>query len=690
VTVQRLLRYVADSLSSYEAVWEQFPFLKGYYDELVNSIPEGKALDEDWWYNALVEWEGTVSGHLPLRALRETVGLDCRSLALLLSIGLMEEDARFGFLFEALQGGQRHPTVGLLEAWWREVDESHEEYSGRAVLQQLLGCGLALVVNPDVPRSEGTLQLPSLLWDVMRGDEPGIGAQFIAPDRAEHHPHPAVYDLAPWLRYSVPHGLLSVDDLIVPAAVRQALHNMPALLSSDGTRALVVRGPQRNGRRTALGAVARALGRGVLEIHGLNKQDKRYEECWRLIGPLATLLNAFPVVALDVVAGENLELPAICGYDGPLGFVLGKQGGISGPCVEQALTIVLDMPGAEARRLHWQRGLESSTTHALDAISESVRMTGGNIRRVARLALAHAALAEHEAVELLDVRQASRALHRQELETLATALPAIGNWGHLALRADTMRELYHLENRCRHREHLHTLVGPTLGTQLNPGVRTLFSGPSGTGKTLAARLLASVLEMDLYRLDLSSVVNKYIGETEKNLDRVFARAEELDVILLLDEGDALLTKRTNVQSANDRYANLETNYLLQRLETFEGILIVTTNAGDRIDSAFQRRMDVVIEFHPPDLEERWMIWQLHLPVSHAVDEALLREIAGRCTLTGGQIRNAVLHASLLALDDGETMTSQHLNDGVQREYRKMGGICPLRHNYTATLNGNGR
>src|SRR5262249_57055162 len=163
---------------------------------------------------------------------------------------------------------------------------------------------------------------------------------------------------------------------------------------------------------------------------------------------------------------------------------------------------------------------------------------------------------------------------------------------------------------------LPAVVGRALGAQLNAGVRALFCGPSGTGKTLAAKLLASALQMDLYRLDLSAVVNKYIGETEKNLNRVFARAEELDVILLLDEGDALLTQRTEVSNANDRYANLETNFLLQRLESFEGILIVTTNAGDRIDSAFQRRMAVVISFPAPHAMQRWMTWQLHLPPSH--------------------------------------------------------------------------
>jgi SpoVK/Ycf46/Vps4 family AAA+-type ATPase len=217
-----------------------------------------------------------------------------------------------------------------------------------------------------------------------------------------------------------------------------------------------------------------------------------------------------------------------------------------------------------------------------------------------------------------------------------------------------------------------------LSANMNFGVRALFKGPSGTGKSFAARLLASKLKMDLYRIDLATVVNKYIGETEKNLDHIFCRAEELDLMLLLDEGDALLTHRTGVQTANDRYANLETNYLLQRIESFTGILIVTTNAGERIDSAFQRRMDVVIDFRPPDVLERWDIWQTHLPTNHLVDKILLQEIAGRCEITGGQIRNAVLHASLLALNDGGLITSPYLIAAVQREYRKAGAACPLR------------
>ena len=317
----------------------------------------------------------------------------------------------------------------------------------------------------------------------------------------------------------------------------------------------------------------------------------------------------------------------------------------------------------------------------LDGICRQFRLTSGAIHRSADLARVHARLAGRSAIAVSDVQQATRSLNRQVLDTLAQPLPALGDWSELAACDETLQELLTLESRCRHRERLPGSVSATLAGQMTTGVRALFTGPSGTGKTLAARILASVLKMDLYRLDLSSVVNKYIGETEKNLSELFSRAEELDVILLIDEGDALLTQRTNVQTSNDRYANLETNFLLQRLESFTGIVIITTNAGERIDSAFQRRMDVVVEFRAPEPAERWAIWQLHLPAEHRVDPALLREVTARCNLTGGQIRNMMLHASVLALNDGGFITSAHLKAAVQREYRKLGGVYPLRAQY---------
>ena len=254
-----------------------------------------------------------------------------------------------------------------------------------------------------------------------------------------------------------------------------------------------------------------------------------------------------------------------------------------------------------------------------------------------------------------------------------------GDWNDLVLNESTTQELLELECRCRQREKLLVNLGSAFINSINCGVRALFNGPSGTGKTLAAKILAAVLQTDVYRVDLASVVNKYIGETEKNLSQLLARAEELDVILLIDEGDALMTNRTDVKSANDRYANLETNYLLQRLETYQGIVIVTTNAGNRIDAAFQRRFDVIIDFQPPGAVERLTIWERHLPSRHQITASCLQENAQHCALSGGQIRNAALYASLLALDggrDGE-INDADLETAVQREYRKAGASYPI-------------
>jgi hypothetical protein len=659
----QLIVQLSDSFDSWEEVLKQFPFLAGYYQELARHGADGMTIVEaaECWRNSLQEWEQAAETHLPLRSLARSAGLDYEALVLLLTIGMCEEDARFGFVFEALQGisGRRGPTLGLLGTWGPQGSEGG---GARAALRRLQELGLARVANPEAPRTEHTLHVPTLLWDALQGQE---------------HETPA-----PWARYRAPESLLGHEDLIIADGLRRRLSMLPSLLASGEVEALVVRGPQRNGRRTVAGSVARTLGLGVLEVGGLGGPD---DERRRVLGPLATLLHAMPVVVLDLAPGETVEVPRLEAYEGPLAVVLDKQGGLSGQGVERALTLSLEMPDAAARREHWRRSCEKHRIAEADEIAGRFRMTGGNIRRAAKLARAYAALEGREEVGLEDVQQASRALNRQVLDTLATRVEAAGDWDSLAVKPETMKELLNLESRCRHRERLHQFIGESLSRQLNAGVRALFTGPSGTGKTLAARLLASVLKMDLYRLDLASVVNKYIGETEKSLNQVFARAEELDVILLLDEGDALLTQRTSVQSSNDRYANLETNYLLQRLESFEGILIVTTNAGERIDGAFQRRMDVVVDFHAPEPAEVQRIWRLHLPPEHGVQQSLLGEVSRRCILSGGQIRNAVLHASLLALTDGGVITSAHLEASVQREYRKAGAVCPLRAQYVSEV-----
>jgi ATPase family protein associated with various cellular activities (AAA) len=660
--VLHTIQQVARSLGSFDAAFSQFPFLAGYNNELAERGLAGMSSADasSWWDACLDEWETAAGRPLPLLALCRASDLDRTMLSLLMTIGLVEEDARFGFMFEYLQGitSQPRPTQGLLHSWFGP------EHVVRTTIRRMQEVGLVQVTNADLPRSGRALQVPTPLWDAIRGERP---AKF-----------------GSWARYRSPEELQDLAELTLPAEVAQQARALPPLFDSGEVQTLIVRGPQHNGRRTLLGAMAATLGRTMLEVHGPGKSD---DERWKLVGPLATLLHAMPVIVLEPGPGETIALPELDGFIGPIGLVLDKRGGVSGPPAERAYTIALKMPDVDARRLHWSQTLKIENGEQLDRISERFRLSSGNIRRTARLALSYAAVEDRSQANMADVQLATRALSRQTLETLARRVNASGDWDQLAVTSQTLSELHNLESRCRHRERLHDWSSASLNADRNPGVRALFSGPSGTGKTLAAQLLAAELQMDLYRLDLSAVVNKYIGETEKNLDQVFARAEELDVILVIDEGDALLTQRTSVHTSNDRYANLETNYLLQRLESFEGILIVTTNAVDRIDNAFQRRMDVVVDFRPPDAAERWNIWQMHLPASHRIDDALLNEIAGRCVMTGGQIRNAALHASVLALEEGGGMSSLHLEAAVHREYRKLGAVCPLRRNTALAMVG---
>jgi len=640
----------AARVSAAEPIAECLQALSGYDDQLracgVPAMPATATLA--WWKDVIIAWERSADPFLPVRAVRNAIGVGVDDMIVVFAAGLADEDARFGTLFERLnethgQRGQSRPIAAVLADGRR--DDGRADL--RTALARLAACGLVRIVNADAPRAQQALDVPALVWDVFRGE------------RVERP--------APWLRYLPPAALPATADLILSAPNAGQLSASARLVASGQVGTVIVRGPQHNGRRTALRAIARASGFGVLDVAGRLDDDR-----WRQLALLATAMQAMPVVAWEAAPGERIELQRPEWFAGPIGIAIGRSGGIGGHTDDHAITLTLGMPGVEERRARWRRELGGGEA---DAIADHFRTPSGQIARLASLARAQAALAGRQSPAIDDVREASRLLNAQALETLATRVPSTGDWTDLAVRDDTIRELLDLELRCRQREH-------GLETWTGSGVRALFRGPSGSGKSLAARLLAAGLQRDLYRVDLSSIVDKYIGETEKNLDRVLSRAEELDVVLLFDEGDALLTQRTGVGSANDRYANLETNFLLQRLEAFEGILVVTTNAGERIDAAFERRMDVVVEFHPAQAAERWALWHLHLPTPHAVPPDFLDELASRCVLSGGQIKNAVQHAALQAMPRG-TIDAAMLDAAVRREYRKAGAVCPLRSVVTA-------
>jgi SpoVK/Ycf46/Vps4 family AAA+-type ATPase len=231
--------------------------------------------------------------------------------------------------------------------------------------------------------------------------------------------------------------------------------------------------------------------------------------------------------------------------------------------------------------------------------------------------------------------------------------------------------------RCRARDRLVRGLGVSTTARYHPGVRVLFVGPSGTGKTLAAGWLATRLGLPLYRVDLASVTSKYIGETEKNLAQLLARAEQAEVILLFDEADSLFGKRTDVKEANDRFANAQTNYLLQRIESFDGITLLTSNSRMRFDAAFTRRLDLIIEFSLPGPEERRALWMSHLGTAHQLSPKELNQLAAVADVGGGHIRNAVLTAAVLAQEAGRPIAFIEVIQGLMGEYRKLGRQLPV-------------
>ena len=630
-------------------VFGQFPSLDTYVSELEHRMPGDVSPGSTgaWMRQAIGAWESAAGPALPLAALHTELGIGHDARLVLILLGLVEEDAAFAALFAALQVplGHRRPTLGLLRelAQVAPFDPQSDPWN---LCRPLVDAGLADVVNADAPRSEWVLRVPSPVWTAIRGDRP---AEPMAG-----------------LRYRAAGAAPAIEDLILPEAELDRLRQAHSLLEDGRLRTLVVRGLAGTERLATIAALAGAAGRGLIEFTGLGAA---HDERLARLGPLATLARAVPVFHPELGPSESFTLPVLAGYAGPVAVILGREGGLGG--AEDALTIDIGADQAPYRLRHWSRALKGRAAD-LPAIAETFTLSGRYIRQCAPLAVAEATLAGRDTIGVADVRRASRAINRQELQSLAAPLEGAGGWDRLVLGAGTESELRDLERRCRHRERLAASMSAGFPGGLNRGVRALFEGPSGTGKTLAARVVAAEVGLDLYRVDLASVINKYIGETEKNLSRILGRAEALDVILLLDEGDSLLSRRTDVRSSNDRYANLETNYLLQRLETYDGICIVTTNLGGHVDPAFRRRMDVVARFHLPDPEQRFRLWRLHLPEAHALDDDTLEEVSVRYPLSGGQVRNAALYASLSAIGRGGRVERRDLVAAIELEHRKAG------------------
>ncbi|MEG9432290.1 ATP-binding protein [Terriglobus sp. ADX1] len=338
----------------------------------------------------------------------------------------------------------------------------------------------------------------------------------------------------------------------------------------------------------------------------------------------------------------------------------------------ESLPIRLSQPGREDRKQLWLKSLgapAASLNGQLDSLVDAFHFDEGTIQLAALDVASRQSL--NDSVSFVEsLQQSCREHARRPLENLARHIDPRARWEDLILpdtQKETLRELM-VHVRYRHRVHQDWGFASRYGRGM--GLAALFAGPSGTGKTMAAEILAGELGLDLYQIDLAAIVSKYIGETEKNLKRIFDAAEKSGAVLLFDEADALFGKRSEVKDSHDRYANLEVSYLLQRVEAYSGIAILTTNMQRSIDPAFLRRIRFIVQFPFPDELSRRQMWSRVFP-SATPTEGLQPDKLAQLHISGAVIRNIAVHAAYLAAEDNQPVNMSHIAGGVRTEYTKM-------------------
>jgi hypothetical protein len=375
--------------------------------------------------------------------------------------------------------------------------------------------------------------------------------------------------------------------------------------------------------------------------------------------PSDLLRTFFAFPGTLILTGESLWLPKGSSRDRRV--------------VQQAFPL----PSFGHRRSLWQRFLDPSAdldAEDLDALAGQFMLTSGQIRDAVGTAKDRANQEGHP-VNREDLFAAARAHSNVRLASLANKITPRFRWKDIVLPEDQLNLLREIIETVRGRPKV--LDSWEVGRKLasSRGVTALFSGPPGTGKTMAAEIIADELGLDLYKIDLSTVVSKYIGETEKNIERIFKEAERSNAILFFDEADALFGKRSEVRDSHDRYANIEISYLLQRMEAYDGVTILATNLRGNLDEAFTRRLQFAVNFPFPEAEDRQRIWHTLFPdgVPRAPDLDF-DYLAEHFRLAGGNIRNIIVSAAYLAAADGDRVTMEHLLHGTRRELQKMGRL----------------
>jgi AAA+ superfamily predicted ATPase len=454
-------------------------------------------------------------------------------------------------------------------------------------------------------------------------------------------------------------------------------HAVGQLSRSTPQPRILVRGRAGSGRTTLLAALAAAAERelAVIDAVALPRTMDKFVDALRSALRRAHVAGFIPcIVRLDDVnfdehAARDIAADVLRAHPGPIAIITLPDAPVPFAAGHVALELA-PLDETERRRV-WVRACAETNLANVDIeiLASRYRIGPAMIRR----ACAAAAARKGDATPLLDdyIRQTRDA----RLSQFAHRVDRLASWSSIVLAPDILDSLRELVGRVRHRRTVFDTWGMGRTMATSRGLTALFQGPPGTGKTLVAGVIARELGLELYQVDLSKVMSKWIGETERNLSQIFDAAEDGQVVLLFDEADSLFAKRTEVRSSNDRYANLEVNYLLQRLDSFEGIAILTTNLGTSIDQAFKRRMSFRLSFPFPDEETREQLWRAHLPAELPIDgELALDALARKYQLSGGYIRNACLRAAFLAAQQETALCQHHLERAVALEFAELGKL----------------
>ncbi len=509
-----------------------------------------------------------------------------------------------------------------------------------------------------------------------------VGSEQIPSHRVAIRLSPRVLALA--------HGDPEADEELRPVLVRKSNErNIEQLFIDSSALAqaracitkksgfTIVTGLVGTGRRSLLEAVAREQGREMLVLDArqvstdktaADRQARIFSRECRLLDRIPLIQNIEALEASDNVPDRVAVFEAALKL--PTCATASKT--VARRWLEPVRTIELKPLTGSQRADLWQHALPAASSGNADLLSTLYPLAPAMIASVGAAAIEAAG---DDPLHPRHISTGIRAVLDDRMAGLAKRITISQSWDDLVLPDDQTLAVVELLARIRTRRKVYEDWGFAEKIGKGLGVTALFSGPPGTGKTMCAGLIAKDLGTEIYQVEMSKIVSKWVGETEKNLAALFDAAEAGHAVLLFDEADSLFAKRTAVTSSNDRYANQETNFLLQRLESFAGICILTTNHEPAIDEAFRRRLAIHLRFPLPDEDERERLWQAMLPVRAPVDTNLeLDLLARKFVMGGGNIRNAVLRAAFLAADANEQIGSYHLRQAAQLEYEAMGKL----------------